>query len=285
MDHRIEINRRNWNERTPVHAASEFYDVAGFRNGRITLNDIERTEVGSVEGKSLLHLQCHFGMDTMSWARLGAQATGVDISDAAIDLAQALNDELQLNTRFIRSNVYDLPDVLDEEFDIVYMVMGVLCWLPDLSEWAHIIARFLKPNGIFYILDGHPFSHVFESEENQAGVQELRVRYPYFKKTEGEFYEGGNHSYAGSGIIEAGCYEWQHSVGEILNAILDAGLRIQFFHEFAHSGYKAFSCMEKGRDGWWRLTSHNDSVPQLFSLKATNGRFRKYTCRSGEKGG
>ncbi|MYE90926.1 class I SAM-dependent methyltransferase, partial [Candidatus Poribacteria bacterium] len=206
MDHRIEANRKNWNERTPVHAASEFYDVAGFRNGRITLNNIERTEVGSVEGKSLLHLQCHFGMDTMSWARLGAQATGVDISGAAIDLAKALNDELQLNTRFICSNIYDLPDVLDEKFDIVYTAMGVLCWLPDLLGWANIIARFLKPNGIFYILDGHPFLHVFESAEPQAGVQELQVRYPYFKKDEGGFYEGGHPSYAGSDIIEAGCY-------------------------------------------------------------------------------
>ena len=269
MDYRIETNRRNWNERTPVHAAaSEFYDVAGFRNGRITLIDIERSEVGSVEGKSLLHLQCHFGMDTMSWARLGAQATGVDISDAAIDLARSLNDELRLDTRFICSNLYDLPDVLNEEFDIVYTAIGVLCWLPDLSEWANIVARFLKPNGIFYILDDHPFFHIFESEENQAGVPELRVRYPYFKKTEVEFYEGGYPSYAGSDIIEAGCYEWQHSLGDILNAILGAGLRIQFFHEFACSGYKAFPCMEKGQDGWWRLTSHNDSVPQLFSLKA-----------------
>ena len=187
MDYRIEANRKNWNERTPVHAASGFYDVEGFRNGRITLNDIERNEVGSVEGKSLLHLQCHFGMDTMSWARLGAQATGVDISDAAIGLARALNDELQLNTRFIRSNIYDLPNVLEEEFDIVYTAMGVLCWLPDLSEWANIIAKFLKPNGIFYILDGHPFAHVFESEENQAGVQELRARHPYFKKNGGRF--------------------------------------------------------------------------------------------------
>ena len=269
MDHRIEANRKNWNERTPVHAASEFYDVAGFRSGRITLNDIERTEVGSVVGKSLLHLQCHFGMDTMSWTRLGAQATGVDISDAAIDLAKTLNNELQLNTRFIRSNIYDLPNILDEEFDIVYTAMGVLCWLPDLSGWANIIARFLKPNGIFYILDGHPFSHVFESEENRAGVQELRVRHPYFKRNEGEFYDGGHPSYAGPDIIETGCYEWQHSVGDILNAILSTGLRIQFFHEFALSGYEAFSGMEKGKDGWWRFTSHNDSVPQIFSLKAT----------------
>ena len=156
MDHRIEANRKNWNERTPAHASSEFYDVAGFRNGRITLTDIERTEVGSVEGKSLLHLQCHFGMDTMSWARLGAEATGIDISDAAIDLAKALNDELQLNTRFICSNIYDLPDVLDEEFDIVYTAMGVLCWLPDLSKWANIIARFLKPNGVFLHLGWSP---------------------------------------------------------------------------------------------------------------------------------
>ena len=190
MDPRIEANRKNWNERTPVHAVSEFYDVAGFRNGRITLNDIERTEVGSVEGKSLLHLQCHFGMDTMSWARLGAQATGVDISNAAIDFARTLNDELQLNTRFICSNLYDLPDALDEEFDIVYTAMGVLCWLPDLSGWANVIARFLKPNGIFYILDGHPFSHILESEENQVWGSGATSAIPILQKRRGRVLRG-----------------------------------------------------------------------------------------------
>ena len=133
MNDKSEIIRQNWNERTPIHAASSFYNVDGFESGDITLTNTEIEEMGSVVGKSLLHLQCHFGMDTMSWSRLGANATGVDISDTAIELARELNDELCLNTRFIRSNIYDLPDVLNEQFDIVYTAIGALCWLPDMT--------------------------------------------------------------------------------------------------------------------------------------------------------
>ncbi len=131
-DPRIALNRANWNERTGVHAGSDFYDVAGFKDGRITLSQFERAGVGDIRGKSLLHLQCHFGLDTLSWARLGAKATGVDLSEAAIDLARKLNDEAGLDARFVRSDIYDLPRVLDAGFDIVYTAMGVLAWLPDL---------------------------------------------------------------------------------------------------------------------------------------------------------
>ena len=140
MEDKFETIRQNWNERTPIHAASSFYNVDGFKSGDITLTKTEIEEMGSVVGKSLLHLQCHFGMDTMSWSRLGANATGVDISDAAIELARELNDELGLDTRFIRSNIYELPEVLDEQFDIVYTAIGALCWLPDMTGWAKIVA-------------------------------------------------------------------------------------------------------------------------------------------------
>ena len=155
-DHRIEVNRRNWNERTPVHVASDFYDVEGFKAGRITLSDLEREGVGDARGRSLLHLQCHFGLDTLSWARLGARVTGVDLSDDAIATARRLNAELGLDARFIRANVFDLPEVLDEEFDVVYTAMGVLVWLPDLTAWARVVARHLKPGGLFYLLETHP---------------------------------------------------------------------------------------------------------------------------------
>ena len=140
MDDKFEIIRQNWNERTPIHALSSFYNVDGFKSGDITLTNTEIEEMGSVAGKSLLHLQCHFGMDTMSWSRLGATATGVDISETAIELARELNADLGLNTRFIRSNIYDLPDVLNEQFDIVYTAIGALCWLPDMTGWAQIVA-------------------------------------------------------------------------------------------------------------------------------------------------
>ena len=263
MDRRLDINRKNWNERTPIHAASDFYDVEGFKGGRITLKDLERREVGDISGKTLLHLQCHFGMDTMSWERLGATPTGVDFSDAAIDLARSLNDDLGLNTRFVRSNIYDLPDVLDEQFDIVFTSYGVLCWLPDLDKWAQVISNHLKPGGVFYIVDFHPFTNAFEQSESG----DMRPAYGYFENE--FFFEGNEQSYAGSERIASPNYEWAHSLSKIVTSLIDSGLRIEFLHEFPFTRYQAFPVMEKGDDGWWRFPDHNDSFPQLFSIRAT----------------
>ena len=268
MDARLAVNRQNWNERVPVHAASDFYGVDRFKAGAISLNDVEREEVGPVAGKSLLHLQCHFGMDTMSWSRLGARATGVDFSNAAIELARGLNAELGLDTRFICSNVYDLPEALDEQFDVVYTASGVLVWLPDLTAWAEVAARFLKPGGTFYLFEGHPLCHIF-ADDGELEDTELRVRNPYFPDPDGTFYGGDGYSYAGDQPIPSPSYEWRHSMAEILNALLDAGLRLQFLHEFPFSNYRALPGMARCRDGWWRLPERNASIPQMFSLKAT----------------
>lgn len=268
MDERIEIIRQNWNERTPIHATSSFYNVDGFKSGDITLTKTEIEEMGSVVGKSLLHLQCHFGMDTMSWSRLGANATGVDISDNAIELARELNDELALNTRFIRSNIYDLPDVLDEQFDIVYTAIGALCWLPDMAGWAQIVARYLKPGGTFYILDGHPVFHIVEPVETTEGNHEFRPLNSYFPNPEGISHPGGGYSYTGSETIASPSHEWQHSMSEIVNALIDSGLQIQFLNEFAVSQYRALPGMSRHKDGW-RLDRHHGSIPFMFSIKAT----------------
>ncbi len=263
MDRRLAVNRKNWDERTPAHAVSDFYDVEGFKKGRITLTDIERQEVGDVSGKTLLHLQCHFGLDTMSWSRLGAKATGVDFSDAAIGLACALNEELGLGVRFISSNIYDLPDALEEQFDIVFTSYGVLNWLPDIARWAEVVSNHLKPAGVFYIVEFHPFADVFEASE--AG--DMAPTYGYFHHE--LFFEGGEPSYAGKEIIETPTYEWPHSLGDIVCALIDAGLRIEFLHEFPFTCYQALPVMEQGNDGWWRLPTHNESFPQMFSIRAT----------------
>lgn len=265
---RFELTRRNWNERTPIHAASEFYDVAGFKAGRITLSDIERSEVGAVDGKSILHLQCHFGMDTMSWARLGATATGVDISDSAIDLARKLDRELGLGVRFVRANVYDLPDLLDECFDIVYTGVGAICWLPDLDAWAEIVARFLKAGGTFYMLDVHPMSLVFDAVQDPHGKADLRPVYSYFPDLAGLLDEGERPTYAGSTPIKTPVYEWQHSLSEVVNALLHAGLTIESLNEFPVAPYQAFPQMRE-RDGWWRLPERHGSIAFLFSIRAT----------------
>ena len=268
-DERIALNRANWNERTPVHAASDFYDVTGFKAGRNTLNRFERATVGDVRGKSLLHLQCHFGLDTLSWVRLGAKATGVDISDEAVALARQLNDEAGLDARFIRSNIYDLPAVLDGEFDIVYTAMGVLAWLPDLVSWARLVSRYLKPGGLFYLLEIHPASQVFDDETTLASERDLNVRYGYFPDPDGMSFAGGAPSYAGDEPIASACHEWQHSIGEILGALLDAGLRLTSFAEHPATLYRQFSGMTRGDDGLWRLPFDRDLLPLVFELTAT----------------
>ena len=265
MDDRLRTNRINWNERTPVHAASDSYDVDGFKAGRLTLKELERREVGDVSGKTLLHLQCHFGLDTMSWERLGAVVTGVDFSDAAIRLAKSLRDETGSRARFILSDVYGLTDVLDERFDVVFTSYGVLCWLPDLDGWARTVARHLKPDGAFYIVEHHPMLGVFE----QAPGGGLEMAYDYFHRE--IRFEGGEPSYAGDTPIESPVYEWSHSLGEIVTALISAGLRIEFLHEFAFCGYRAHPMMERGADGWWRFPERNESIPQMFSIRAALG--------------
>ena len=267
-DPRIETNRKNWNERTPVHAKSDFYDVASFKAGRISLSELERSGVGDVRGKSLLHLQCHFGLDTMSWTRLGAQATGVDFSDAAIDLARELNHELGLGTRFIRSNIYDLPSVLDERFDVVYTAIGVLAWLPDLAKWAQVVAHHLKPGGLFYLLEIHPSSQIFDDTVLVEEPGDLRVRYGYFPDPAGLRFAGGEPSYAGDEPIESASHEWQHSIAEIIMALLDAGFRLRSLAEHPLTAYAQFRGMKKGNDGYWHLP-FGHGLPLIFTLTAT----------------
>ncbi len=259
----MESNRLGWNERVPIHAASREYDVDGFRAGRSSLMPIELEEVGGVSGRSLLHLQCHFGLDTMSWSRLGAKATGVDFSEDAIALARTLAAELGLDTRFTLSNIYDLPAALDEpeSFDVVYTSYGALVWLPDLREWARVAAHFLKPGGVLHVIDQHPASAIFDYENG-----DLRIRHPYFR--DGATEEGPGPSYAGEGETTVRSYEWTHPLSEVVTSMAAAGLVIEFLHEFPFCFYQALPAMERGADGWWRLPRYNESAPYTFSIKA-----------------
>src|SRR5437588_12459313 len=168
----MHINQQRWNEMVGFHEKSAFYDVTSFKAGRNTVAPLEREELGNVAGKSLLHLQCHFGMDTMSWARLGAKVTGVDYSERAIELAQSLAKELAIDAHFVRSNIYDLPNdtLIPDTFDVVYTALGVLGWLPDLEHWGKVIAHYLKPGGTFDILEGHPFMVTLDENSSHLKV-------------------------------------------------------------------------------------------------------------------
>jgi SAM-dependent methyltransferase len=259
-------NRRRWDELTGIHARSAFYDVDGFRAGKCTLRPLEVGELGDVAGKTLLHLQCHFGLDSLSWARRGARVTGVDFSEEAVALARSLAHDCGLDAKFICSDLYELPGALAGEFDVVFTSYGVLCWLPDLRRWAEIAARYLKPGGTFYIAEIHPLVNILE---DAPGAGNLRVAYPYFHSAEPMRWEAtGTYADRTAAIRHTVSYEWSHPVGDILNALLVAGLAVEFLHEFPYCVCSMLPGMEQGPDGWWRLTGQPDKIPFLFSLKA-----------------
>jgi SAM-dependent methyltransferase len=270
VDEALRKNRELSDAWTKVHVDSAFYDVPSFRNGvrPIRLADYEREEVGSVEGRTLLHLQCHFGLDTLSWARLGATATGMDFSEEAIAAARALAAELGIAATFIASDLYRLPEVLDHQFDIVYTSRGVLGWLPDIAAWGRIAAQFVRPGGFLYVTEIHPVANVFENEGVAPG--ELRLAYPYWSHPDPLRFDVKG-SYADpdaptEGLVE---YGWSHSLGEIVTALVDAGLRLEFLHEFDFVSWPV-DFLVQGDDDRWRLPNGvKGSLPLFFSLKAT----------------
>jgi ubiquinone/menaquinone biosynthesis C-methylase UbiE len=267
LDKYLRANQMLWDEFVEINSRSAMYHLKEFKAGKNKLNSLERTEVGEVKGKSLLHLQCHFGMDTLSWARLGAQVTGMDFSTKGIKMAESLSQELNIPARFICCNLYDLPGHLDEEFDIVFTSYGVLCWLPDIPLWAQVVARFIKPGGFFYIVESHPFINVFDDEKDAVG---LKVRYPYFDSKPMEFIAEGSYADPVARIPPRKEYEWMHGMGEIVTSLCAAGLRIDFLHELPFSPFPQLPFMEQGQDGNYRLPDENSSLlPVTFSLKAT----------------
>jgi len=266
MDRFTAENRKLWDELVGVNSGSKLYDMAGFKAGKCTLDPIELEEVGDVNGKTLLHLQCHFGQDSMSWARLGAKVTGIDFSSKAIALARSLARELALDVRFICADIYDLPSVLTGEFDIVFTSLGVLCWLRDLGEWARIITRFLKPGGNFYLRESHPIANVFD---NSRAAKGLDARHSYFHQPEPTRWEPGGSYADPNAEVQHPSFEWQHSLSDVLNALLGAGLRLEFLHEFPYTSHDHFPFMEQGADGRWRIKGKPDAIPLMFSVKAT----------------
>jgi SAM-dependent methyltransferase len=263
-------NLETWEAWTRIHVDSDFYDVASFRDETrpIRLRDYELAEIGPVAGQSLLHIQCHFGLDTLSWARLGARVTGADFSPAAIEAATSLASDAGIDARFVLSSVYDLPQNLDGTFDIVYTSRGVLGWLPDIRRWAQVVGHFVKPGGFFYITEAHPIAMIFDDENVEPG--ELRLAYPYWEHELPLTFEVKG-SYADrdaptQGLVEHG---WDHSLGEIVSALAEAGLHVEFLHEFDFLDWE-LGYLVKTADGMWRLPpGTKGQLPLFFSLRAS----------------
>lgn len=271
LDRYSQENRRLWDEWARIHAtspaAASFYGLDAFRAGGSKLRDYEVEEVGPVQGKDLLHLQCHVGLDTLSWARLGARVTGVDYSPEAIAQARRFADELDIPARFVQSDVLSLPQALDELFDVVYTSRGVVGWLPDLRRWGEVVSHFLRPGGVFYITEGHPFMWVFEDVE-PVEPGELRVRYPYFARDEPlSFQVQGSYADREAKVESEREHTWVHPLGEVVTAIAWAGLVIEFLHELPFLEWPAPFLEE--RDGrWWLPDGTPGEIPLMFSLRA-----------------
>ncbi len=268
----FEANRALWDVWTKIHAAGDFYDLAAFKAGGVRLRPYEIEMVGDVSGKSLLHLQCHFGIDTLSWARLGATVTGADISPTAIELATALAIELGFpDARFVESNLYDLPIRLEGEFDVVYTSRGALNWLPDIRGWARVAAHFVRPGGTFFITEAHPIFNAFENEGVATG--ELRLAYPYWEHAEPlVFPVKGSYADPDAEVGDQTEHAWDHGLGEIVTALIDAGLRIEALVEHPFLDWPA-DWLVKAPDDTWRLPADaGGELPLMFSLRATKPR-------------
>ena len=260
FDQYFEANRELWNQRTVVHKDSSFYNLAGFKKGQTVLTPIELNEVGDVKGKKMLHLQCHFGMDSLDWARRGAEVTGVDLSDQAVEEAEKLNEELGLNAKFICCNVYDLRKYCDEKFDIVFTSYGVVGWLPELAKWAEIVAYFLKKGGTFYLAEFHPVVWMFDEDFTH-------IKYPYDNKELIVTENLGTYTDRNADI-KGKEYSWNHSLGEVLNSLINAGLKIELFNEFMYSPYPCLNNMTEGADGNWYIKGMEGKIPMVYSVRA-----------------
>ena len=257
----IEVNRQSWNNRTDAHLKSEFYDHASFLKGKTSLNDIELNLLGNLEGKSILHLQCHFGQDTISLSRLEAEVTGVDLSDKAIEIAKQIAIDTNSNANFICCDIYDLPNYLGNQFDIVFTSYGTIGWLPDLDKWAKIVSQFLKPNGQFVMVEFHPVVWMFDDNFKN-------IKYNYFNS--GAIIETENGTYADKkAAIHQEYVMWNHGLSEVINSLIKNGLEINSLDEFDYSPYNCFNNTIEIESKKYRIKHLDNKIPMVYSIKAT----------------
>ncbi|THH40292.1 class I SAM-dependent methyltransferase [Neolewinella litorea] len=261
MDDYLDINRAHWNDRTPAHLGSKFYDVAGWLAGQDSLREIEAGMLpDDLTGQRLLHLQCHFGQDSLSLARRGADVTGVDLSDRAIEAARDLATRAGLTARFINCDLYSLPDHLDEagRFDYVFTSYGTIGWLPDMDRWAAVVARYLRPGGRFVFVEFHPLAWLWNEE--RTGLE-----YSYFggvpivEEAEGS-YTDGSEGVKGKNV------SWDHPVSKVITALLDQGLRLRAFREYDFSPYDCFPDTVQVGAQRWQLRGLEGKIPLTYAL-------------------
>lgn len=265
----LTLNRANWDERVAVHRASEFYGNGSWADGTIRLNPIEEAELGPVAGLRVLHLQCHFGQDSLILAQRGAMVTGVDFSPPAVEAARADSARLNIPARFVLSNVYDAPAVLPEpgSFDLVYTTWGTICWLPDIVGWARVIAHFLAPGGRLYFADMHPAARVLDDGALQPDGRPGWFL-PYFHRGPIAFDDPTDYADPAARLVNSRTMEFVHPTASIIGALLSAGLRLDWMHEHDRLTWRAFGNLVRDADGCW-VWPDRPWWPLALSLGAT----------------
>lgn len=263
-----ETNRSRWDERVPIHVASDYYDLDTFRAGKDVLRDFEVAEVGDVTGRSLLHLQCHIGLDTLSWARRGAsRVVGLDFSEPAVEVARSLTADLDLTpdrAAFVAADVYDAPEAVpDTTYDIVYTGCGALNWLPDVTRWAETAASLVAPGGFLYLAEFHPLTDILDDETGSQLVHDYFARDAWLEESPGTYADFDAPTVHNRSI------EWQHPIGDVVSALASAGLRIEFLHEHDVSLFARFKALSRHEDGYYRFPPDRGRIPLMYSLKAT----------------
>ena len=260
MENYLEINKSNWDNKVEVHYNSAFYDMDSFLKGKNALMDIELGLLGDITDKKILHLQCHFGQDSISLSRMGAKVTGVDFSEKAIEKARFLNHSLDTDVNFVLSDIYSLSERLNDKFDLVFTSYGTIGWLPDLNKWADTIAHFLNPGGEFIIVDFHPVVWMFDDDFNE-------IYYSYFNRE--PIVENTTGTYADpDSPIKNNSVSWNHSLSEMLNALLKAGLEINSFDEYDYSPYNCFNNTFQIDSDKYQIKNLAGKIPMVYALKA-----------------
>ena len=265
------LNRANWDERVPIHLAAPIYDPAPLRAGQARKNPIEEAELGPVDGLRLLHLQCHFGRDSLILAQRGATVVGLDFSAPAIAAARAMAAELGLDDRasFVEADLYDAPAAIAEpaSFDRVYVTWEAICWLPDIAGWARVVAHFLKPGGFLYLAEGHPAALVLDdtTAPPDGGPGFFA---PYFHSEPLVIDDPTDYADPAARLVNARTCEWIHPLGTVVTSLIDAGLRLDWLHEHDAVAWQMFKCLVKGADGMYRWPD-KPWLPLAYSLRAS----------------
>ncbi len=260
----LELNKASWNERVPIHVRSSMYDMEAFKAGVSSLVNGELEAIGDVTGKELVHLQCHFGLDTLSWARAGAKVTGLDFSETAIAAAREIAAEIGVEAEFVVANVYDAPQVLGRQYDIVTTGIGAICWLPDIDAWARVMADLVKPGGEFYFVEFHPTEWIWD--------ENFKPGYDYFTPEQGlAMHEAGSYADPHAVTEHNDTVQWNHSLGEVVTALIKAGLRITELIEHDTHMVKGWDFLEDAGNGLCRMPADRTNLPFMYTLRAVKG--------------